>query len=312
MALDCPSSASALDAGHRAAAQAGFSSRSGWLTSPTFGGGSWLAHSTLQSGLWVDNQQRYDRAPHLDRLTLTAASARGWRTLRSPRRSRRTGRRERPTTTTTRSTTPGTSGTPGRGSAGRRCPTSSPSPRSSGSSSRQADRPPIMAEVSLVSSHWPWTPIPRLVDWDRSATARSSTPWRSRPTLRGASGGHAPAQGRLRPVHRLLAGRPDLLGSAPAGPESGPGRARRPPAVHARLRRGGQPRRPHQHHRSGPGCHRADRELGLAGGAAAGRRRTGVADGRLPGQVPHRLRHRIHGPAEAVPGAPAPDQAAAP
>ena len=40
---------------------AGFSSRSGWLTSPTFGGVSWLAHVTLQSGLWVDSQQRYDR-----------------------------------------------------------------------------------------------------------------------------------------------------------------------------------------------------------------------------------------------------------
>ena len=32
-----------------------------FLTSPTFGGISWLAHSTLQSGVWVDSQRRYDQ-----------------------------------------------------------------------------------------------------------------------------------------------------------------------------------------------------------------------------------------------------------
>ncbi len=40
--------------------KAGFASRSAFLTSPTFGALSWLAHATLQSGLWVDSQQRYD------------------------------------------------------------------------------------------------------------------------------------------------------------------------------------------------------------------------------------------------------------
>jgi len=40
-------------------ARAGWSTQSAWLGSPTFGGISWLAHSTLQSGLWVNNQQRY-------------------------------------------------------------------------------------------------------------------------------------------------------------------------------------------------------------------------------------------------------------
>jgi hypothetical protein len=27
------------------------------------------------------------------------------------------------------------------------------------------NRPPVMAELDLVSSHTPWTPLPRLVDW---------------------------------------------------------------------------------------------------------------------------------------------------
>ena len=39
---------------------AGYDSRSAYLTSPTFGAMSWLAHSTLQSGLWIDNQGTYD------------------------------------------------------------------------------------------------------------------------------------------------------------------------------------------------------------------------------------------------------------
>ena len=73
---------SALEAGERRLQQAGFSSRSGFLTSPTFGGLSWLAHITLQSGLWVDNQRRYDHLVTLDRLTLTDAFGRaGWRTV---------------------------------------------------------------------------------------------------------------------------------------------------------------------------------------------------------------------------------------
>ena len=81
-ALATPVVGSALDAGQRRLQQAGFSARSGWLTSPTFGGLSWLAHSTLQSGLWVDNQQRYNHLVTSDRLTLTGAFGRaGWRTV---------------------------------------------------------------------------------------------------------------------------------------------------------------------------------------------------------------------------------------
>ena len=50
-----------LDEGTRQLRAAGFAARSAFLTSPTFGGISWLAHSTLQSGLWVDSQRRYDQ-----------------------------------------------------------------------------------------------------------------------------------------------------------------------------------------------------------------------------------------------------------
>src|SRR5205823_9682478 len=73
---------SVLDTGTSRLRAAGFSSRSAWMTSPTFGGISWLAHSTLQSGLWIDNQQRYNKLVASDRFTLSDAFKRaGWRTV---------------------------------------------------------------------------------------------------------------------------------------------------------------------------------------------------------------------------------------
>ena len=77
-----PSVDRVLAQGTRGLDAAGFHSRSGYLRSPTFGGISWLAHSTLQSGLWVDNQQRYDVLLTSRRQTLSRAFGRaGWRTV---------------------------------------------------------------------------------------------------------------------------------------------------------------------------------------------------------------------------------------
>jgi hypothetical protein len=55
---------------------------SGFLTSPTMGGQSWLAHGTIQSGLWLPHQRDYDALVRSNWLTLTKAFARaGHRTL---------------------------------------------------------------------------------------------------------------------------------------------------------------------------------------------------------------------------------------
>ena len=71
-----------LDQGTAQLRAAGFSSRSAFLTSPTFGGLSWLAHSTLQAGVRVDGQRRYDQLVKADRVTLTRAFKRaGWRAV---------------------------------------------------------------------------------------------------------------------------------------------------------------------------------------------------------------------------------------
>jgi hypothetical protein len=72
----------ALDDGTRELQQDGYQARSAYLTSPTFGALSWLAHATLQSGLWVDSQQRYDQLVTTSRETLTSLFGRaGWRTV---------------------------------------------------------------------------------------------------------------------------------------------------------------------------------------------------------------------------------------
>jgi phosphatidylglycerophosphate synthase len=167
-ALDLPVIESALDAGERRLQKAGFSSRSGFLTSPTFGGLSWLAHITLQSGLWVDNQPRYNHLVTLDRLTLTDAFGRaGWRTVADTPANNE----DWPVATTyyhydqvydRRNV----------GYAGPRFSYASmPDQYTLAALQRleleQPNRGPVMAEIDLVSSHFPWAPLPRLVDWSR-------------------------------------------------------------------------------------------------------------------------------------------------
>lgn len=48
----------------------GLSVQSGFLGSPTHGGQSWLAHSTVANGMWIDNQVRYAAALASGRETL--------------------------------------------------------------------------------------------------------------------------------------------------------------------------------------------------------------------------------------------------
>jgi sulfatase-like protein len=154
-----------LDDGNRTLVEAGFSSRSAFLTSSTAGGGSWLAHSTLQSGLWIDNQQRYRNLVAGHRRTLTGAFARaGWRTV---------------------GVMPGTTSAwpEGRFFGYHRVYDSAdldyrgppfnwagmPDQFTLAAFERleraPSRREPVMAEIQLVSSHAPWEPLPTMVDW---------------------------------------------------------------------------------------------------------------------------------------------------
>jgi phosphatidylglycerophosphate synthase len=146
---------------------AGFSSRSAFLTSPTFGGLSWLAHSTMQSGIRVDGQRRYDQLVDNDRLTLTRAFKRGgWRAVGVMPANRRAWPEG--------STFYGYDRIYDRRNLGYRGPEFGlpPMPDQYAFLALQRrelakrHRPPLFAEVDLISSHAPWTRIPRLISWE--------------------------------------------------------------------------------------------------------------------------------------------------
>ena len=71
--VEAPGVDATLDARTQALAKAGFHAKSGWLTSATYGGSSWLGHSTTMSGLWINNQNRYRTVTASDHLSLTKA-----------------------------------------------------------------------------------------------------------------------------------------------------------------------------------------------------------------------------------------------
>jgi phosphatidylglycerophosphate synthase len=145
---------------------AGFSSRSAFLTSPTFGGISWLAHSSMQSGLWVDTQGRYDQLVKTDRFTLSTAFKRaGWRTVDV-------------VPSNDRSWSDGSSfyhfdKVYDRRDVGYHGPhfayASMPDQYVLSALQRlelaKRHRRHLFAELDLVSSHTPWTQIPRRIDW---------------------------------------------------------------------------------------------------------------------------------------------------
>jgi phosphatidylglycerophosphate synthase len=156
----------ALDKGTKRLETAGFSSRSAFLTSSTFGGASWLAHSTMHSGLWVNSQRRYYQLVKTDRFTLSRAFKRaGWRTVDD-------------VPSNNRDWSQGSSfyrydKIYDRRNVGYRGPrfayASMPDQYVLAALHRlelaKHNRRHVFAEVDLVSSHAPWTRIPRLIDW---------------------------------------------------------------------------------------------------------------------------------------------------
>ena len=61
---------------------AGLSIRSARIASPTYGGGSWLAHGTVDAGTWLANQRLYQLETTTDRPTWPGIMAKaGWQTF---------------------------------------------------------------------------------------------------------------------------------------------------------------------------------------------------------------------------------------
>ncbi|MGY3200241.1 sulfatase [Streptomyces sp. TE5632] len=171
VAIDDPAMAEPVDAvlkeGTGTLEAAGFEARSGWLESPVTGAGSWLAHSTFLSGLWIKNQQRYRSLTTSDRMTLTNyfRKAGDWRTVGivpGVRRAWPEGKYF------------GLDHIYDSEHLGYQGPyfswTPVPDQFSMEAFERlehgRKDREPIMAEIILASSHNPWSPNARMIDWD--------------------------------------------------------------------------------------------------------------------------------------------------
>ena len=176
-------------------ARAGWSTQSAWLTSPTFGGISWLAHSTLQSGLWVNSTQRYDELLASKRFTLSDAFDKaGWHTVSDDPSDNKPW-------------PPGTSfyhydQLYDRHNVGYHGPTFSfakvPDQYTLAEFQRLELAPghkPLMAEIDLVSSHIPWAPLPTMVPWNKvgdgsifdpmpAESESAATVWRNSSTVR--------------------------------------------------------------------------------------------------------------------------------
>ena len=161
-----PGVTAVLDEGGARLAAAGFTARTAFLTSPTFGGISWLAHSTLESGLWVDSQQRYDQLMESNRPTLLRTfGAAGWRTVLDVPANRH----DWPEATTFYgadqvydSRDVGYAG-PDFGFA--TIPDQYTLAFLQRTELAPANRPPVFAEIDLQTSHTPWVPLPSMVDW---------------------------------------------------------------------------------------------------------------------------------------------------
>ncbi|HTR92024.1 MAG TPA: CDP-alcohol phosphatidyltransferase family protein [Trebonia sp.] len=145
---------------------AGWSTQSAWEGSPTAGGVSWLAHSTLQSGLWVNSQQRYDELMASQRFTLSDAfNKAGWHTaLDDPE------------------DTPWAAAKSfyhyaqvyNRSNVGYHGPSFSYSAMPDQYMYAEFQRleltpghQPVMAQIATTSSHTPWVPLPSMVPWNQ-------------------------------------------------------------------------------------------------------------------------------------------------
>ena len=144
---------------------AGFAAKSGFLTSSTFGGGSWLAHASFQSGLFVDSQPRYRQVTASERITLTSTfHDAGYQTV---------GMEPGNTVAWPEASFYKYDTVYDSRNLGYRGPRFGWSRMPDQYLLTQFQKNvyakksgPLMAELTFTSSHEPWTPIPQTVDWD--------------------------------------------------------------------------------------------------------------------------------------------------
>lgn len=171
-----------LEAFGRQMEAAGVALASGTLVAPTQGGQSWFSHGSLLSGLWLDNQLRYDlmlgsgretliddfRSAGYETVALVPAITFAWPEGERLRYDRILARADIPY-----------AGPPFNW-------VTMPDQYSwhflerkiRGEEDEAAGRRPVFVEASLISSHAPWTPIlPVLEDWESIGDGRVFHRW---------------------------------------------------------------------------------------------------------------------------------------
>ncbi|MBK5928894.1 sulfatase [Rhodobaculum claviforme] len=179
-------------------AERGLAMRSAFLTAPMVGGQSWLSHGTIATGLWIDNQRRnaamlasprrtlfhfardagFDTAAVMPAITMDWPEAAffGFDTILAADDLGYRGEAFNWVTMPDQFTLLAMDRALRQGRPG-------------------VDRAPLFAQVALISSHAPWTPVPELLDWDAigdgtefNAMARAGDPpevvWRDHDRVR--------------------------------------------------------------------------------------------------------------------------------
>ncbi|MHB2267358.1 alkaline phosphatase family protein [Aliihoeflea sp. PC F10.4] len=154
------------------AAHHGLAVKSAFLTAPTVGGQSWLAHASVLSGLWIDSQGRYRAMLASSRKSLMQlASESGWESV---------GVMPAITMAWPEGAWFGYDHILAKDDLGYRglpfnwvtMPDQYTLSAFERLALKQPDRAPVFAEIALISSHAPWTPIPEPVDWDAIGDGR--------------------------------------------------------------------------------------------------------------------------------------------
>ena len=155
----------------RRVVDAGLHVKSGWMSSSVRGGRSWLAHASFASGLEITNQARFDRLISSDRESLYSLfSNAGWRSVGI--------------LPAIREAWPegvwygfdevydfhnlNYAGEP----FGWVTMPDQYTLSAFEHNIRQRSDQPVMAEIALISSHAPWTPLPKLAPWNMIGDGR--------------------------------------------------------------------------------------------------------------------------------------------
>ena len=167
--LYAPTHTATLAAAEADLGAAGLAMRSAFLTAPIVGGQSWLAHGTVASGIRTDNQRRYQALLASPRRTLFHyAQAAGFHTAAvMPAITMAWPEADFfGFDTVLPAAALGYRGDPFNWVTMPDQFTMTALDRLLRQGEPGIERPPLFAQVALISSHAPWVPVPHLIDWD--------------------------------------------------------------------------------------------------------------------------------------------------